>query len=894
MFNTENNTVNASQNGRNGHGHKCAVLFTHNLAQTEWIPINCDSKLLSHVICHVRLLSADDTGTELWPPSKSCVPHSILMEDLCHHFVWQSTNQKAKCLGNVSSISLVEAENLFSLVFQSTGLKRVQFKLCDNHVVLVYVEWLNIETKLKNDNEGFVVCTSSPRETNFTGLYFLSTENNTMISSVFCDTSVEATCLEESRQIQHNETLSCSSLYYLSVDGKCKGFLYQTTREKTHLTEGNKWANDSTTDWQNIKDNHRKNMGHKFCKGTSRLSCEETGGKCFHVADICVYKLDTNSALSPCTTGFHIQRCAHYKCHMHLKCPYYYCTLWSYVCDGKWDCPFGFDESPKQSCKRSSRCKNMFKCYRSLKCIHIQQICDKYFDCPFFDDEYLCNLQTEQCIRGCQCLFYAMSCSNISLTHHFQISLPFVSYHITFSEFIGTSLSLHLETLRVNFSHNNLSSIPVVLHNLRMLFSLDLSCNSLSTLEPYAFKQMHPLHSAFFKNNKISRIESKTFSSQKNLSILNVENNIISDLGDNIFNSILCLLILFISNNTLPKNVIVKFQLAQVSVKSLVTDSTALCCFAANVYTCFQSSDMKMHCGHLLKSFDTVIIVCQVVMTILNVSLLTVNFISSASEKKLNPYTITLNTLPMTYLFVNICFVLHLSYNSKYGEDYVYYVEEWQDSFYCRLSTHILLMYSTLVLCGHSFLSFSRMRVVTNPVESKFKKPKFVSLCLSAIFFVSLLIALGVSLALRNSLIPGVLCSPYDDPTKSLLVTHVVVIFLLVSQAFSLLLITVCFVLLIRGLKLSQKAAGTSSIKNHISILSQLIVLVVLHFCAWIPPSNIFLVCLHLSRYHPDLPAWALLIGLCLDTFGDPIVFLCVSFKAHLKKNKNNSGQVKK
>ena len=27
-----------------------------------------------------------------------------------------------------------------------------------------------------------------------------------------------------------------------------------------------------------------------------------------------------------------------------FKCPGYHCIPWSYVCDGKWDCPHGYDE----------------------------------------------------------------------------------------------------------------------------------------------------------------------------------------------------------------------------------------------------------------------------------------------------------------------------------------------------------------------------------------------------------------------------------------------------------------------------------------------------------------------------------------------------------------------
>ena len=60
-----------------------------------------------------------------------------------------------------------------------------------------------------------------------------------------------------------------------------------------------------------------------------------------------------------------------------FKCIDSYCIQWSYVCDGKWDCPKGNDELSNPVCTYDHVCDNMYKCANTVQsCIHIENVCD--------------------------------------------------------------------------------------------------------------------------------------------------------------------------------------------------------------------------------------------------------------------------------------------------------------------------------------------------------------------------------------------------------------------------------------------------------------------------------------------------------------------------------------
>ena len=164
------------------------------------------------------------------------------------------------------------------------------------------------------------------------------------------------------------------------------------------------------------------------CPREGQLPCKESHPGCYNITDICLYTLDRFGHLKPCRTGSHMESCEQFECNKNYKCPDYYCVPWNYVCDGKWDCSYGYDEI-SHNCSSGRQCSNMFKCKDSQLCVHLLDTCNGAADCPLEDDEVLCELQYIMCPDKCIFLNFALTCHNSTKNFGFT-SLPYVSYHL--------------------------------------------------------------------------------------------------------------------------------------------------------------------------------------------------------------------------------------------------------------------------------------------------------------------------------------------------------------------------------------------------------------------------------------------------------------------------------
>ena len=144
---------------------------------------------------------------------------------------------------------------------------------------------------------------------------------------------------------------------------------------------------------------------------------------------------------------------------MKCKCPRYCCIPYSYVCDGKWDCPKGHDEAYAHKCGVNRPCQGMFKCKLSKICLHSSDVCDKLKECPSGEDQVMCDIQ-DTCPKVCVCFHYGVACVKIQIKRQNLGELHYVAYYISLTGLQDLNFAIdNIYVQILKLSNNNILSI---------------------------------------------------------------------------------------------------------------------------------------------------------------------------------------------------------------------------------------------------------------------------------------------------------------------------------------------------------------------------------------------------------------------------------------------------
>ena len=645
----------------------CTLLLVSNLAYHQWVSVDCYKPILHHIICLVnetrRALRNSKENTNILSCSNVTVKHN----NRCYMFKWfnganessQSFYEKCK-IHKMTAVSITDLQ-MFNFILEATSIVKFKFlsELSMNSVNMFSYEkiWFQVthasQIVDKKFALGYYICYGKTEYMKFDKQILYKCNNNIFISTLHvCDRSsnceynksdkMECSCKDfnkHCREICNKQGCSCSPLYFRSHSGKCLRYTFQKFK-KLDKTENilkyksnnrsifidSKLQDDLVPDYGNNSEyetllpNILKNKTI-FCKVSGKLPCQGGNSECYDLHFICIYRLNELSHLIPCTTGSHIEECKTFQCNQMFKCPEYYCIPWGYVCDGKWDCPHGYDESIVSLCQINRKCENMFRCKHSQICIPITDTCNGILDCPYGDDEILCELKNTVCLKLCVCLYFALMCNKITIVGLDLSGLPFVAYHLTSCSLARVQfLKYNQFAAMLNLTNNKIRDACDSISHIYSLASLDLSNNFIMTISKGCFMNLSHLHTIYLQVNNLSLAESRSFENLGKVYLIDMSNNKLLFLFKNTFYNIVNIYTLKLQNNLFTD---INFDMfSNVPVDVIITNDFHICCISLKDTECTETPPWYSSCSSLLPNIETRLLFSIISLIILSSNLL--------------------------------------------------------------------------------------------------------------------------------------------------------------------------------------------------------------------------------------------------------------------------------
>ncbi len=793
---------------------KCGMLILDNLAESEWILVNCTYRLVPILVCAQRSQNGTpniEANTKSVHEDLVCPEQSLHHNNTCYNIAWISLGNST-CIP-FSSVNFTSLMHSLCVVFEAvsavwppihaninpdgTVLRRFEFvrhlKLSLTKFDIVSLEsaegfgisiaekhlvWIvpvshacrnvaRISITLVCD--GKADCPGDLSDENYC-ICNKSSENKTDTKHTFC------------KEYVFQEDKTCSDLYYSNRHGNCEKYSSMTKRDKLAVKNfactksgrviDHALVNDLVADCgptAEDEDNLASLLRYGFdssCSDEYLLPCKQGHSKCYRIPDICTYQLDLLKNLHPCRNGGHLEQCWDFTCNMKFKCYFSYCIPWSLVCDGKWDCPDGGDESHEQ-CLNHSLCAYMFKCRNTPLCLHVGNVCNGFHECPEQDDEHLCDLMVFKCLRNCHCLAYGILCVSTPMTTQRSVIYPFHLVSAYKSQFVldQNFLNQFPNVVILKLTHNAIREICFQMP--KGIFVLDVSLNHIVLISKHCFYSLNSLEDLKLDFNNISTLQPYSFTDLFSLKRLSIANNLVSTFIKHIiFNSPSFLLLDIRAKNKMNVDV---DSLVELNVKAIKTTDYHVCCVAPADIICTAKTPWYRSCSDLL--YDQTIRVFYLVVPIL---LLGVNLISIGLHRQTRVSREAYVAIVVAVNCNDLQCAVYLA--TIWGADFnfkgTFRVKEetWRSGPLCFSAFEIALCFTILTQLLLLFLSLSRLMIVIKPIGSDFKRFSFVFKKLLYLSITSFIFSLFLTLVAKfvDQKLSVSLCLPFIDPTKRL------------------------------------------------------------------------------------------------------------------------------
>ncbi len=867
-------------------------MFVHNLASPEWVTIKCTENYLDHFVCvkDRRVKEIPKLWSEM--SNMSCSSEKIKYKKNCFYAHWHLCSKNSVRKTNITrrqNMQLYPLGNISQLNFitSSAKLSPICSEFRNSHYVFLFnkfsVKYNRTPLRDLDNCQGYWIYFGFATPS-IPGCNTFQCKNGVFISAQNVWNGLPD-CKDKSDEIECGHNISCLLLRKLVLlrkhepqEKNLKKHHHQSdvVIQKYSLTDCGDECEDEPSMHSLLN-----NTVHR-CEDPQTLPCGQGYSKCYRICDICIYRLNRVGQIIPCRNGGHLENCVEFECNAMFKCSKYYCIPWKYVCDEKWDCPEGLEESSTCS---STNCQQMFKCTgRNYICLHFKSLCDKIQDCPDGDDEYLCEMNSFTCHIGCQCISHNIVCLSANFSSLNKLNLVIV-YAIMIIE------SAFSESATILMPHAKYSSLIDL--EMRMscglvsgkeLQMLKVYLNFLPVIEKHCFKGSPNLSNIQLGSNNIYRLESEAFNNLRNLKYLNLSDNLLHTFPENVFNIYGQLNIVSLYENKLDHMKVTAFH--AVFIGMLETRDFRLCCLTSAATKCHAPPPWYISCTNLLatETLRGLFVVISLCIILFNVTSLIVFFLqTSNSATKIIPVSINFSEIMCgIYLFIIwISDVMH-------KDMFVLQEEKWRTSVVCHIASGVFLYFTIADPVFLCFLSLSRLMVIYNPFDSLFKTNTFNFRSVLFIFVLLLIASFSTCLAIYflQEAIPTGLCLYFVDPEKSTLSTIVLTCLITSIQLCAAGAICAAHHFLMKEV---QKSGNLRVSKSSGTLPLQLILISFSNILCWIPTNFVFLFSLCVSQYPSELIIWTAVVIVPLNSIVNPLVFISTSLRSVKRQWKKNT-----
>lgn len=864
----------------------CVAILATNLARAEWIAMNCNYKT-SVVVCQHEQVVKQEQLTPL--DSKFCSHDQIKKSPKCFSFVWKRVEKHTF----VSPKLVVSHQGLKTLAFLFDSISEIFPPIILQSGIYSFGKKFGHlfsfkERKLLN---GFAIFLTYPVKFVWQSHSNIYEETDASLMSV---------------QFLSN----CKDVESMRINNFFPGNVLPQQPDKPELCKRlKKKCPTSTTknlsalfSWHHYLAQYSgelsvtNNTVEQYNCGNGGLLKCALHKNCFDISSICSFLLSQNLAVLPCKFGDHLQNCQNFECNAMFKCPKYYCIPWLYVCDGKWDCPHGYDE--KAVCGTARNCTSMFRCHNTTACLHVSSICNGKQECLFRDDEFHCELFSVACPTRCTCVIHYMNCT-ATTSDVFSVSpnypFPIVSIASSTIQPWQELIPLFFNVKFLVLKHNKLTNIcPTSDHNFETL-RLDFSWNLLISLQSNCIKNLAHLQVLQFQQNSLSVLQNRSLSHLPSLRTVNLSVNpitcinrafIVVEAGN-----------LHLAMVQIPGGIkIEKDAFCCMNLNLLQVNNYVLCCLARNS-ACSSQIPWYKSCEGILPSLS--VRLCIAIMSSLTLFLNAVSLVFQLKSGR-NLTCAGQSILSINFVDTMCGIYLGLLWVSDHFMDRHLLISDkkWLSSAACFAGFYAVLMYNILSPLLLALLTLSRYRVVVEPLSSIFKDYSFSLKLTFSTIAGTCGVCVGVTVAIKEALgnLPFGLCLPFTDPArKSDLFKYITGIIGSVQFILSVVIVIINICLVIE-LKKNTKALELSCQPRKPSkyVVLQVGTVSLTNVLCCVPTNSIFLYSLFVTEDTLKMLYWTTVVLMPLNSQLNPVILMWSSVRSVAKTRKGQKSQKRK